>query len=723
MQQTDIRPLADQAWALADARQFREAHAAFARLCELTPGDPEVWMMRGATQMELGDPDNASHYLQQAIELDPAYADPYVYLGKLALLAGNTDEALRCSEKALALDKDYAEAWLLLGAVRGALQDHAAAETCCRKGLSLSPEHVQAEVQLAHALTAQNRPAEAAKYLRQALARQPDWLEVELDLAGIDARLGDHEQAEAAYRKVLANHPDHVKAWQGLGMMQMARRQYDAAILSYTRVLAYRPQDARAYNELGNAYMALDDHAQAEHCYRQAIHLSDEVPEAYANLGLIVQTRGDFAEAARLCRQALELRPQSAQLHQMLATVLEFMGQYTEAVMHCDRALSCDPAFSEVIGTKGRILIKQGEFQQCHALLLPLIESGRARAKAKLVYAETCTRLGLPDDTTALLETSLLEDGLEKTERQQIHAALGRIYDKTQCYDLAFAHFQQSNALKVGSFDLPRHERYISRLISTFSSDFLLSAPRSQCASSLPVFIVGMPRSGTSLVEQILASHPGVFGAGEMSDIQVLAATLAKRHAPAGYPQCLSLASAETLTQSALAYVQHLRELDRDAVRIVDKMPHNFMHLGLIQLLLPQARVIHVSRDPLDTCLSCYTQEFTAAHAYTYDLGVLGGYYQQYERLMRHWESVLHIPILHVQYEALIDDQEAVSRQLVEFCGLEWDERVMRFHETRRDVATASFDQVRQPLYKKSVQRWRHYEAHLGALIAALKPS
>lgn len=686
MQHTDIDALTDQAWAQVEAGRFHEAHALFAQLCELTPHDPEIWMMRGVTQMELDDKADAGRYLQRAIELDAAYADPYLHLGKLALAAGRVAVALDHANKALALDPQYAEAWILLGAAQGASHDHAGAEASTRQALILDPNAVQADVQLAHALSEQGRLEEAVQHFRRILARHPGLAEVELELATAYSKLAQHEQAAACYRAILARSPQH----------------------------------ARAHNELGNAYMAQGDHIQAERSYRHALSLPDTAPETYANLGLILQTRGDFPGAAELCKRALALKPDSAPLHQMLATVLEFLGQYDEAVAHCDLALSHDPGFVEVAGAKGRILIKQGDYQACHALLKPLVESGKAKAKAKLVYAEACTRLG-QGDPVGLLEAALLEDRLENNERQQIHAALGRIYDGTQRYDQAFPHFQRSNALKLGSFDLSRYEQSVSQLIATFNQDFLSSAPRSQCASGLPVFIVGMPRSGTSLLEQILASHPDVFGAGELGDIQLLAGAFAKRHDPLKYPQCMGGVSADELTQAALTYVQHLRELDGDAVRIVDKMPHNFMHLGLIQLLFPDARVIHVSRDPLDTCLSCYTQEFTAAHAYTYDLGVLGAYYKQYERLMRHWDKVLHISVLHIEYEALVGDQEAVSRELIEFCGLEWDERVLRFHETRRDVATASFDQVRQPLYKKSVQRWKHYEQFLAPLMAALK--
>lgn len=684
MQQADIESLTDKAWTLVEAGRFREAYALFARVCEISPHDPEAWMMRGVTQMELGGSVDARSYLDRAVELDASYADPYLHLGKLALATGDASQAFELAEKTIALDPQFAEAWMLCGAAQGALGRHTEAETSTRKALSLNPALIPAEVQLAHALAAQGRLDEAAQCLHQILDRIPGLAEVELDLAGIYARLARYGEAAACYRTYLVRHPG----------------------------------DARAHNELGNAYMALDDHINAERSYRQAVELSN--PEAYANLGLILQARGDFSGAATLCEKALSIRPDSAPLHQMLATVLEFLGRYDEAIACCDRAMAIDPGFSEAVGTKGRILIKRGEYRLCHEMLHPLIESGRASAKGKLVFAEAATRLGLEGDTAVVLEKALSEDVLAKTERQQIHAALGRIYDETKRFDQAFVHFKQSNALKAGSFDLPKHIHFVDSLIATFNPGFLQSAPRSQCSSGLPVFVVGMPRSGTSLVEQILSSHPDVFGAGELGDIQLIARTLAEHHAPLGYPQCVNHVSAEELTQSALGYVRHLHSLNGGASCVVDKMPHNFMHLGLIQLLFPHARVVHVRRDPLDTCLSCYTQEFTAAHAYTYDLGVLGGYYGQYERLMRHWQSVLQIPILNVQYETLVADQETASRQLLDFCGLEWDDRVLRFYELKRDVATASFDQVRQPLYKKSVQRWKNYERYLAPLVAAL---
>jgi hypothetical protein len=218
-----------------------------------------------------------------------------------------------------------------------------------------------------------------------------------------------------------------------------------------------------------------------------------------------------------------------------------------------------------------------------------------------------------------------------------------------------------------------------------------------------------------------LASHPAVFGAGELEDIRKVSQALSTHYQPVAYPECMNLSGFDVLAGLTAEYHAHLRSLSPVATRVTDKMPHNFLHLGLIQVLFPGARVIHVSRDPLDTCLSCYFQEFSASHSYAYDLTLLGGYYRQYERLMEHWRRVLDIPMLDVRYEDLVDDQAGTSRRMIEFCGLEWDDRVLRFHETQRNVATPSFEQVRQPMYKKSVQRWKNYEAHLAQLVAALK--
>ncbi|MBI3462463.1 MAG: sulfotransferase [Planctomycetes bacterium] len=257
--------------------------------------------------------------------------------------------------------------------------------------------------------------------------------------------------------------------------------------------------------------------------------------------------------------------------------------------------------------------------------------------------------------------------------------------------------------------------------MAAFTQETLRSRYGEGNPTEVPVFVVGMPRSGTTLVEQILASHPDVFGAGELPDIPSIVDTL-PRYAPnqMRYPGCLAFLGPPVIRGFADAYLKRVRTLDATSERVVDKWPLNYLHLGLMALLFPRARIVHCRRDPLDTCLSCYFQRFRGDHEYSYDLAHLGSYYRTYERLISHWREVLPMPVLELHYEALIDDPQATSERLLAFCGLSWQERCLRFHESPRPVSTASNWQVRHPLYRSAVQRWRNYEAHLGPLRDAL---
>ena len=245
--------------------------------------------------------------------------------------------------------------------------------------------------------------------------------------------------------------------------------------------------------------------------------------------------------------------------------------------------------------------------------------------------------------------------------------------------------------------------------------------PRARVHSDRPVFIVGMVRSGTTLVEQILSSHPDVYGAGELPDITEITRALPGFLGTGDrYPECLPKLTPEAADVMARRYLDRLTQIAPKARRVTDKLPGNFMYLGLIEFLFPGARIIHCMRDPVDTCLSAYFQDFSNNHPYAYDLSNLGAFYRGYLKLMAHWRKVIHLPLLEIKYEDLISDQERVTRSLVEFCGLEWDNRCLQFHETKRFVGTASHDQVNRPLYRESIQRWKNYERHLEPLLAAL---
>lgn len=721
MQQSDVQQVADQAWGLAQAQRFGEANAQFARLCEISPNDPEAWMMRGATQLELGDASLAANHLNRALELDPAYADPCLHLGKLALNAGKLDEARRWADQAVQLDPGYLEAWVLRGAVCALRGEFDAAEHSAHQALALNPRELSALTTLVHALRGQAKYAAAADAGRQFLALNPQSAEAGLLLADSLVRLGKPDEARGSYQQFLAIHPGSVEAWLGLGQIDLEQKNLEAALASYRKVIALQPGNAQAHNYVGNALLAMKDVRGAEAAFRKALSVDPHLAEAQANLGVLLQGEGKFGGARKYYEAALKQLPGNAMLHSRLASMLETLGDFQGAIEHCDQAAVIDPGNLEYRVKKARVLQKKGEHRQSCELLRPDVEQGSASVNAVVAFAQSLSRLGNETAAVAWLEGALARTGLSNFERQRVHSALGMIHDKANRFDEAFGHFAQANRLKGGQFDIKGHARYVESLRHTFTRQFLADAPRGDSSTEQPVFIVGMPRSGTSLIEQILASHPAVHGVGELEDIGRLASELQDGSSKPG-----GLVNPAKLTQEKLAamaadYLGVLREQHADAERITEKMPHNFLHLGLIELLFPKARIIHVVRDSLDTCVSCFFQEFNEAHAYTHDLELLGKYYTLYEGLMQHWERTLTLPMLKVRYESLVENQEAESRRLVEFCGLEWDDQVLRFYETRRNVATPSFEQVRQPMYKKSVARWKNYEAHLAPLVTALK--
>ena len=284
-------------------------------------------------------------------------------------------------------------------------------------------------------------------------------------------------------------------------------------------------------------------------------------------------------------------------------------------------------------------------------------------------------------------------------------------------FDEAWPHFVAGNNATAQLYDTVNFRLRVEKTMEVFSQAGLFSLPRSDVNSQRPVFIVGMPRSGTSLVEQILAEHPRICGGGELtflSDIMMnLPASIGSKK---GWPFCATELTKDDLNRMAHRYLERLEGISETADRVTDKMPHNFTELGLLQLLFPDARVIHCKRDPKDTCLSIYFMNFLIGHEYSRDLFHIGTHYYQYQRLMEHWKHYLTIPILDIQNEDLVNDPEPLVRQMLEHCDLEWHQGCLDFHKSKRLVHTASYDQVRQPLYSRSIGRWRNYEKYLGEL-------
>ena len=408
-----------------------------------------------------------------------------------------------------------------------------------------------------------------------------------------------------------------------------------------------------------------------------------------------------------------------------LASALMTFSELDEALACCEKALQLQPDNIDAIALAARIEQHAGQIEKAYQRLKPLVDSGVEQANMAAAFSDVCSSMNCPEEAIGLQEKLLRGgDSLPVISKRSLHFDRGKLYSKTRDYDKAFANYRAGNELRDIDWDPAVNSVRVDNIIQVFSKTFLASAPRATLRSQKPVFVLGMPRSGTSLAEQILASHPLVYGAGELADLLALVQKLpAFTGTDLNFPNAATALDQAALDSMAQQYLSRLDELSADAQRVVDKMPGNFSFLGLIELLFPDARVIHCTRDPMDTCLSCYFQDFSRAQPYTYDLTHLGLFYRDYQRLMAHWKETLSIPILDVSYEELVSDQEAMSRRMIEFCGLDWDDSCLQFHQTERFVGTASYDQVRRPIYNTSVKRWEKYKTHLGPLVDALDGS
>lgn len=751
-----IETLKKQGLDLAKSNRFEEARALYARIVDRYPEDAEAWCVLSSINGYLGRIDEAENCCRRAIALRQDYSEAHVNMGNVLSAKGRYDEALchyqtvlrlnprhavaYCNvgyvqsalgryddaaesyQAAIDLDPRLTEAHYNLGNLRGLQKRLSEAETAYHDALRLNPRHTGAWHNLGIVLSQQGRADEAEDAYHEALRLNPAYAQAHHSLGNLLHGLGRLLEAESAYREALRIMPDYLEARNNLGNVLMELDRLEEAVQCYEAVLSRRA-DAISHCNLGNVRLRQQRFDEAVNHYRQALALEPERAEIYNNLGNALRQQGHYAEAEAALRGAIRLDTAYAVAYANLGKVLTEGGgahALDEALENYRRALALSPDMDLAVTGEAGVLEKQGKFEQAYARLAPYLEATDPSVAVMLVFASLCRPLGRCGEAIGLLERVLGGEGprLAVNDRIPLHFALGRLLDAAGEYDRAFAHYREGNDLTGRRFDLQVHTQAIDAIMTTFNEAFMARAPRAAHRSERPVFIVGMPRSGTSLVEQILSSHPAVFGAGELNEMHRIVADL---DAWVPYPRCVESLTTERCTQLAQRYLDYIDGLATpDALRVTDKMPSNFLNLGLITLLFPEARIIHCTRDPLDTCLSCYFQNFDKRLPYSYDLTQLGLYYAQYRRLMAHWYTVLDAPLMEVRYEDLVADLEGISRELVKFCGLPWDPRCLRFYETQRVISTASYDQVRQPLYSRSVGRWRHYERHLGPLRQAL---
>jgi tetratricopeptide (TPR) repeat protein len=518
------------------------------------------------------------------------------------------------------------------------------------------------------------------------------------------AQSGRHSKLEVKARELLVEFPNSGLLWKLLGSSEWL--QGKDALPSLQRASELLPEDAEGHGNLGNAFRAagLFDNALASQ--RRALALRPDYAEAHNNLGSALLDLGRLGEAIASFRRAIAIKPDFALAHCNLGNALMLQNLPDEAESLCRRALELNPRLTAAMVQIAEVQAARGRFDEAgeslrHAIS---IEPDMPEAWSALVRLRKMSA----NDTAWLTQAQRIA-AQPLSPRREVHLryAFGKYYDDVGDYARAFENYRRANELS--NANRPEHElrhltQGIDRIIHAHTREWLSRARIDSNQSRRPVFIVGMPRSGTTLAEQILASHAEVHGAGEL-DFWSRAASVSDTE-----PRLIAKLGEDYLTL--------LSGLSAGSQRVVDKMPGNFMYLGLIHAALPNARIIHMRRDPIDTCLSIYFQDFGRAHPYASDLNDLAAFFAEYSRLVDHWRETLPgDAILDVPYEALVRDQEAWSRIMVEFIGLSWDQRCLEFHRTARTVSTHSKWQARQKISASSVGRWRNYEKFVGPLL------
>jgi len=601
----------------------------------------------------------ARNRIEAAIRRYPDFADAHATFGDLLFVQGQTDAAIEAYKQALRLDSSRSD-------VR-------------RKRDRI----LEMPTDSGDGSTEPSRPAEESPRPRMAL---PD----EIAKALRFENEGEQNRAEDIYRDILKHDPDHVEAARLLARIAVKNDRHKEAEVFLLRAVKNAPDYGRAWVDLCNVQRELEKFDEAEKSANEVLRLGPEIAESHMVYAGVVGMAGRHEEAIESYRKALEIDESKVAAITSIAHLLKTIGRHDEAVAKYRESIVRDPAYTEAFWSLANL--KTYDFE---------------------------------DSEIEMMEGLLADEGLKDESRVHLHNALGFAYEAREDYDRAFSNFDQccTNRRQAESHDPVQTEDLFDRTIAMFDEEFLKTRSGYGCDDDSPIFIVGLPRSGSTLLEQILSSHSKVEGTHELSDLsRVIQITRREIRQRTPFPEvCQSLEPADWLRIGEY-YVERTQRFRSGSPQFIDKNPNNFTSVGVIALALPGAKIINARRHPLDSCFGTYKQLFAQGQSFSYDLNELGEYYLQYRRLMDHWHEVLPGKVLDVQYEDVVADLETQVRRILKYCGLPFEEACLRFHETERAIKTASSEQVRRPIYSSSVNLWRNYEGHLDELIQVLEP-
>jgi tetratricopeptide (TPR) repeat protein len=656
-----------------------------------------------------------------------------------------------------AADRKQPAALQLLGAALAQNGELSEAEAVFRELLESNPRSASLHSSLGNVALLKGDAAAAERSYRAALEQSPGQAEIHFNLARALKAQDRLFEALAALNKAVELKPLYAEALAQSGVVLMAMNNLTPAVDAFTRALALRENLFEAHYNLGLAYERLDRLNEAKLSLARAASLNDRSSDAFFALGRTLHRLQQRELATSALARSAALKPDHAEAHGLLATVFLEDGWTTAAMDEIGKAIRLDPGNAEFHITHGRVLAELNRLEEAEAANRRAVELAPESMQALGALGRSYLSVGRTAEARAVFERQLalhmddvhshldmarvekfkpgdprlaqlesflpLEDTMNAADRSALHFTLGRAYDEMGDFDRAFDHFTAANlAQRQGVPDTEAEDRlWFERTMQVYDADLFRQKAGSGSPSRVPIFVLGMPRSGTTLTEQIISSHPEVKGAGEVQDLENATKFLINRHKfTKPMPELVRDLRSEHFSELGTAYVERLSRRAPGATRVTDKLLGNYNRIGLIQLALPNAVIIHCRRNPLDNCVSIYTNHFVESLEHANDLARLGRYYQRYHALMEHWRQVLPGRFLEVPYEETVRDVEGVARKVIAWCGLEWDARCLDFQKNARRVATLSITQVRQPVYQSSVERWRNYEKHLEPLRQAL---
>ncbi|WP_425081974.1 tetratricopeptide repeat-containing sulfotransferase family protein [Ruegeria arenilitoris] len=676
--------------------------------------------------------------------------------GVQAFETGQLNKAVKVLNQVLKAAPEYAPAHQLLGVIAFQTGQTGPAENAMREAIRLQPDNAGFLSNFTEVLRTNGKPEEALKVGKRAVQLAPGVANAHSNLGLAYYDMGELSEAEACQKRALALNPDLIAALNNLGSIARDNEDREGAISFYRRVLDLRPGYLESVNNLisvlieaeqseeateladdylGKGHVSAELHRnrgrlhvlqcqwdEAERCFRNAISLDEKKPESYVGLAQVLTEKNLHELALVEAEKAQRLDPSHAPAYHYIAVCKSHLGDLEAGFANYEKTLELKPDFSATMIALGHLEMERGNFDAARSWFNKAAERDKARLNAQIALVRLDKVAEDNPDFQALVAALPGVDKLPPEQSVSYHYALGKCYEDLKRYDSAFEHFAKGAALKrsIIDFDADQIEETADDLISMFTPELVQKLRQNSVDSSQPIFVVGMPRSGTTLTESILASHPYVFGAGELSYMHKLFTDQLR----GGNKKTGSLIAAlpdHEISKRAQQYIQQLDAHAPGKPFIVDKMPANFLMVGLIHAIMPNARIVHVARNPMDTCLSCFTRVFQRSQYHSYDQVELGRYFNAYVRVMQHWNDILPSGSFHtVHYENLVENIEFEARRLIAFCGLEWDDSCLEFHKDARRVRTASVQQVRQPLYKSSKEKWLNYKSHLTPLIETI---